>query len=86
MATKKKPSKKAKSRKVRFPNITISSKALFYLASREVPAHFRRKMALLIYGALPERSKIFFLNDALSKVNRGSRTRLVLKYCPKKKK
>lgn len=72
-------------RKQKFPNITINSRALFILVTKEIPAHFRRKMAWLIYWALPDRSKIFFLDEALSKMNKDSRNRLLKKFCPKKK-
>lgn len=81
MATKK----KALSRKPKFRNATISTKAIFNIASKELPAHFRRPMTMLLYRALPDKSKIFFLTEALSKMNKSSRNRLVKKFCPKKK-
>lgn len=76
--------KTRKARKPKFQNITVSSKAIFTLATKEIPMHFRRKMALMIYGDLPERSKLFFLKAALPKIKKASRDRLIKRFCPKK--
>jgi hypothetical protein len=85
MAIKKKARKKAKPRKVKFPNVTVSSKDIFSLASKSLAPHLRPKMVALLFDALPLRSKVLILKAKLKKMNQGSRDRLIAKFCTNKK-